>query len=318
MRYPLLLEPRPVARVWGGRRLEREFGRKLPEGPVGESWELYGGLPILNGRWSGKVLDDVVREMGRELVGKAVDPSAGFPLLFKWLDCNSWLSVQVHPDDTLARSLTGNPKARGKTECWYFYRCDEDAVYIHGFKAGIDLPAVRQAGSKAIIEALHRRKAVEGVFCLTEAGTVHALGPGLMLYEIQQSSDLTYRLYDWDRVGLDGNKRPLHIEESWEAILKSRPTRPNGEPQGVVGKPEVVTSYFLVESFPSGSYSWETAEDSFEVITALDGAAEVIYGGEKMVISPGACVLIPAGRERLEVYFNKGRGGLRTRVPVFV
>lgn len=305
-----------MERVWGGDRISTVLGRKFPaDRPIGESWEVYGELTIANGPLAGRTLDQAVRRQGAALVGSLSHPEAGFPLLTKWLDCHRWLSVQVHPDDALARELTGDPLARGKTECWFFHRCDPGASYIHGLVPGADPRRLRELQGRAVLELLREIEARPGTFCLTEAGTVHALGPGLMLYEIQQSSDLTYRLYDWDRPGLDGRARPLHLEESCRSMLEARPPRPGKVCAGLIGRVEVVSPFFVVERL-EGDLRWETGGDSFEILTSVDEPLTVRAGGVEVELAPGAATVVPA--QAGEVVLGAGPGScLRTRVPAF-
>lgn len=293
--------------MWGGRRLAERFGRALPEGaPVGESWEVYGDLPV-----SGEeaTLDDLCRRYGREFLGSASDPEGGFPLLVKWLDCHQWLSLQVHPDDERARALTGDPAARGKTECWHVVEAREGAELIHGLRPGVTEERLRRARGRELLELVNRLRPRPGDTLFTPAGTVHALGPGLLLLEVQQSCDLTYRLYDWDRPGLDGRPRPLHREQALRSILESRPP-PAVQPEGVVGRLVAACPYFAVEEIvqpvilrPGGR--------SFEILTLLRGSARV--QGE--TLSAGDSVVLPACLEEIEVRPQAGSALLRTRVP---
>jgi mannose-6-phosphate isomerase len=214
--YPLLFEPALVERVWGGRQLETRLGKKLPAGrPIGESWEIYWKNRIANGEFRGKTLGDLIKEYPEAIVGsKDADPE--FPLLIKFIDAQDWLSVQVHPDDKLAAELEGEP--RGKTECWYILDAAPNAQIVYGFSQPVDADDFRK-----LLESGHGRDVLQfvnvaaGDFIYVPAGTMHAIGPGILLYELQQTSDTTYRVYDWDRMGLDGKPRELHIDKSMRA-----------------------------------------------------------------------------------------------------
>jgi mannose-6-phosphate isomerase len=211
--YPLLFEPALHARVWGGKQLETRLGKHPSTAePVGESWEIYFQNRVSNGALHGKTLGELIAEHPKEIVGSP-DADPEFPLLIKFLDSRDWLSVQVHPDDALAEKLEGQP--RGKTECWYIIDAVPNAEIIYGLNEALNEATFRQA-----IESGHTRDVLQSVpvkagdFVYVPAGTVHALGPGILLYELQQTSDTTYRVYDWDRLGLDGKPRALHIDKS--------------------------------------------------------------------------------------------------------
>ncbi len=214
--YPLLFEPSLHEKVWGGRQIETRLGKPLPPGqPIGESWEIYWKNRVANGEYRGKTLGDLISEYPEAMVGSEnADPE--FPLLIKFIDAQDWLSVQVHPDDKLAAELEGEP--RGKTECWYIVDAAPNAQIVYGFSEPIDADGFRK-----LLETGHVRDVLQyvnvapGDFIFVPAGTLHAIGPGILLYELQQTSDTTYRVYDWDRLGLDGKHRELHIDKSMRA-----------------------------------------------------------------------------------------------------
>ena len=185
---PILLEPRVVPRVWGGRKLATEFGRDLGSEPVGESWEIHGELRV---EGDSTTLDELVETHGQGLLGRGCDPEAGFPLLMKWLDCKAWLSVQVHPDDELAREFTASPQARGKTEAWYVHKAEPDAELIHGLADGVGPEQLKDTDGEQIVSLLKRVRPDQGQMLYTSAGVVHALGPGNLIYEVQQSCDIS-------------------------------------------------------------------------------------------------------------------------------
>lgn len=271
---PLALVPRPESRVWGGRGLE-QFGRELPRGPVGESWEVHGDLEVVG---KGCTLDELVRSDPKSLLGFSGD---SFPLLAKWLDCHQWLSVQVHPDDRLAAPL------RGKTECWFVRSVSGEARLIHGL-----LPGTRPEQlfpDARLLDFVDYRDVHEGDVFLTPAGTVHALGPGLLLYEIQQSSDLTYRMYDWDRPGLDGRPRPMHFEEAMRVLREVPPYLAPPVPDGTVGVVRVNTPFFVVEELLQGQHSWTPSRA--EILTAFRGTGMV---NGRFALEDGQALVLPA------------------------
>ncbi len=211
--YPLLFEPSLHVKVWGGRQLARRLGKRLPtDEPYGESWEIFWRNRIANGLQRGKLLGQLIQEQSVALTGRA-NADAEFPLLIKFIDAQDWLSVQVHPDNQLALALEGEP--RGKTECWYIIAAAPDAQIIYGFSQPTDAETFRRAVAEGRArEYLQFVPVQAGDFIFVPAGTMHAIGAGVLLYELQQTSDTTYRVYDWDRLGLDGKPRPLHLEKA--------------------------------------------------------------------------------------------------------
>src|SRR5258707_8321635 len=217
--YPLLFEPALYERVWGGHQLETHLGKALPAGtshePVGESWEIYWKNRVANGALHGQTLGELITAYPEAMLGSH-SADAEFPLLIKFIDAQDWLSVQVHPDDELARELEG--ELRGKTECWYIIDAAPDAQIAYGFGQQIDADGFRQAIETGKAgEVMQYVKVAPGDFIYVPARTMHAIGPGILLYELQQTSDTTYRVYDWDRLGLDGKHRELHIDKSMRA-----------------------------------------------------------------------------------------------------
>lgn len=211
--YPLVFEPSLHAKVWGGHQLETLLGKHpTTSEPIGESWEIFWKNRVSNGVFRGKTLGELISEYSESLVGVAgADPE--FPLLVKFIDAQEWLSVQVHPDDVLANQLEGQP--RGKTECWYVVDAVPGAQIAYGLSKALDKDSFRKViadgGTRDVLQYV---EVVPGDFIYVPAGTMHALGPGVLIYELQQTSDTTYRVYDWDRMGLDGKPRELHIEKS--------------------------------------------------------------------------------------------------------
>lgn len=305
MLEPLLLVPRPESRVWGGRGLE-QLGRSLPSGPVGESWEVHGDLPVARGPHAGRSLDALVRELGADLLGM---PGDSFPLLAKWLDCHQWLSVQVHPDDQRARELSGDASQRGKTECWFVRAVAGEARLIHGL-----LPGTRPEQlypDRRLLDFLDYREVRENDVFLTPAGTVHALGPGLLLYEIQQSSDLTYRMYDWDRPGLDGRPRPMHFEQALTVLRQVPPFLAPPVPDGTVGAVRVNTPFFVVEDLLPGEHGWTPARA--ELLTAFRGHGTLHWQGGRVELEDGRALVLPASLGPVQV---RSEGHLlRTWIP---
>ncbi|MFM7137794.1 MAG: type I phosphomannose isomerase catalytic subunit [Planctomycetota bacterium] len=302
---PLLFAPIYRRYIWGGDRFAAAFGRPLPPGDeYAESWELVdrGGDQSLVrvGPLAGRSLGELMRGHGAELVGRSV--SAEFPLLFKFLDANRVLSVQVHPDDARAARL--DPPDRGKTEAWYVVAAEPGSRIYAGLREGVDqaaLAAAIRAGTCE--EVLHSFVAVAGDCVFIPAGTVHAIGAGLLVAEIQQSSDVTYRLFDWNRTGPDGKPRPLHVEAGVEAVTRLGPVEPV-RPQEMADRAVrrlVGCGYFTLDEVrPAGS--WRCGGDNrCHFLAVLEGEARLPERWGLPAVRPGECVLLPASAGAQEI-----------------
>ena len=214
--YPLQFKPEMKERIWGGRALE-QFGLELPEGAIGEGWMIgdhpNGTTKVMNGALAGMGLDEIREQFGREFFGtKGYAEDGRFPLLIKLLDCNDDLSIQVHPTDSYDRLPKGE---LGKTEMWYILAAEPGAKIIYGLKEGVDRSALAAAIEEGrVMDCLQEVPVEAGDAFYIPAGTVHALCAGVVVAEIQQNSDTTYRVFDYNRPGLDGKLRELHVEDS--------------------------------------------------------------------------------------------------------
>jgi mannose-6-phosphate isomerase len=295
--YPLLLQSTLHVKVWGGRQFSEQFNRELPtDEPYGESWELHDTSLIINGHLAGQTLGDALKIYGEELIGAGNHPDDGFPLLAKLLDAQDWLSVQVHPNDEQAQALEGEP--RGKTEAWVILHAGEGAELVIGITPHTPRETVSQAIESNTLEAYLVRKAVQaGDVLFIPAGTVHAIGPNILLYEIQQSSDTTYRLYDWGRMGLDGNPRPLHIEKSLTVSnLEHLPTITHHSANGDALLIE--SDYFKTARYDLSQSSRHTIATNgrFHALTCVKGVIEITSEGHPAIqLTAGTSALIPAG-----------------------
>jgi mannose-6-phosphate isomerase len=298
--YPLVFAPVFKERVWGGRALARWFDG-LPDGPVGEGWVLsdhpQGRTPVQNGPLAGETLTTLRARYGADLFGTRMtgDTAAGFPLLFKLLDCQDDLSVQVHPDD----SYPGLPPGElGKTEMWVVLAAEPGAQVVYGLKEGVTVNQFAAAVAEGrTMDVLRQLPARAGDVLYVPAGTVHALGRGLLVAEIQQSSDTTYRVYDYNRVGLDGKPRELHVEQAL-AVTRYEdvpaPVRPP-EPaprqwQDLVRSPYFVTQRGRCEK----EWAMASTPESFQVLFALEGKGRLTWAGGAIDFKPGATMLVPA------------------------
>ena len=305
--YPLLMNPALHVKVWGGRRLETLMGKALPTAePYGESWEIHDTATVANGPLAGQTLADVLKQYGHDLVGVKNDPALGFPLLVKFLDAADWLSVQVHPNDAQAQQYDGEP--RGKTEAWYVLAGEPGSQLVYGMQAGTSKAEMAAAIRENRLEPLLNYVEVEpGDALFVSPGTVHALGPGLLIYEIQQSSDLTYRLYDWGRVGLDGQPRAMHIDKGTAvSITEYAPTVLRGTGDRVL----VECAYFrtTTRSFTGNAVELPTG-GAFQLLTVIEGELTVTAADVSITVQHGQSAVIPAA---LPTYTISGTGKLLT------
>ena len=297
---------------------------------MGEAWVSYGESVVAAGPLAGSTLSELAARFGSGLVGSAVaartvaaradDRDApGWPLLIKLLDCAGWLSIQVHPNDEQARRLTGAGES-GKTEAWFVLEADPGACILLGVKPGVDATELASAIRRGRVGDLAAEVAMEtGQVVLIPAGTLHALGPGLLLYEIQQQSDVTYRAYDWGRPPSAG--RNLHIEESVAVALPAmaeaprRPAAPSGSGLGLALEcPYFVLELGRVEG--NSSLSLGTDGSSFHVITLAEGTAEASAGGERVRLARFETVLVPASAGEYRIRATDGPVAfLRASVP---
>ncbi len=299
--YPLTFDPVFKDYVWGGRNLADKLGRTLPDGIIAESWEIAahpdGSSRVNRGSLAGKTLPEVQKALGLDLVGtrnQGMLDLGRFPLLIKLLDANRWLSVQVHPDDAYGLA---NAEDLGKTEMWVVLYAKPDAELVYGFKPGVSKAAFANAIDEGTVdEWLHRVPVQAGDVIFVPAGTIHALGPGTIVAEIQQNSNTTYRIYDW------GRPRPIHLAQALDVLnfelIEPGPLTPvvleaNGARREQIGQ----CAYFETErlALPAGSAFSGTCDGStFEIWAALEGAATISWAGEPVSLAAVGWVLLPA------------------------
>jgi mannose-6-phosphate isomerase len=307
--YPLTFHPVFRQYLWGGRKLETVLGRDLPPGRVAESWEISGHpsspTRVANGCWEGKSLPDLLDELGIELVGTnsaAMLARDRFPLLVKLLDASANLSVQVHPDDAYAASHERGEL--GKAEMWYVLDAEPGAALIYGLEPGCDRAVLEQALAAGQLETILHKLPIHAGDCLdVPPGTVHALLAGALVAEIQQNSDTTYRVYDWDRTGAEGRPRPLHIIKSLDVIdwTNVRPApvqpRPLAASEGIARAMLVENDKLVVErlTFAAGaSWSGHCDGSTFEIWGCLSGQARLASAGDEIIADAVRFVLLPA------------------------
>ncbi|CAM3666173.1 type I phosphomannose isomerase catalytic subunit [Marinicrinis lubricantis] len=309
--YPLKFQAEFKERVWGGRALE-QFGFELPDGHIGEAWVIgdhaHGTTKVVNGDLAGKGLDEVREAFGSEWFGpKGSQTKNGkFPLLIKLLDCQDDLSVQVHPDDHYEKLAEGE---LGKTEMWYILDAKPGAKIIYGLKEHVDRAAFAQAIEEGrIMDCLQEVEAKTGDTFYIPAGTVHALKAGVLVAEIQQNSDTTYRVYDYDRPGLDGKPRELHIEDSLHVTKygdsgASRKTTDIDAPHHWLNLAE--SPYFITDkAIVDGRWEQSTTQDSFVILIVCEGEGQIHGGGESLPLKRGEALLLPAN---LGAYVLEGK-----------
>ena len=299
---PISLRPKMVPRIWGGHRLSELFGRPESSESIGESWEVHGELEVTTEAFEGRTLDDLVREFGSQLLGTRLGEAERFPLLGKWLDCRDWLSVQVHPDDALARELTGDPQATGKNEAWYVHSLGPGAELIHGTKDSVAPETLKRLTGDQILQHVRRVRPEIGELLFTPAGMVHALGPGALLYEIQQSSNLTYRFYDW------GRDRELHPEKAGECASRINLCS-HTQSHGSLSCP-----HFGIEVLRE-NLSWNRDESTFEILVAAGSGGRLLGAFGEHHFATGESLLIPAGIGGLEVNASPDCPILRIGIP---
>jgi mannose-6-phosphate isomerase len=311
--YPLLFKPILKDRIWGGTKLNSLLKKNISSETVGESWEIStvdGDVSeVANGILKGKSLDYLIDLAPEAILGTTVFKRFGkqFPLLFKFLDARLDLSIQVHPNDDFAQK---HHNSFGKTEMWYVMQADENAKVIAGFNKIISVDEfVNTIEEKKIMSVLNVKTASKGDVFFLETGTVHAIGAGLVIAEIQQTSDITYRLHDFDRVDEQGNERELHIDMALDTInfakVNTHVVYEHNENQS---NSIVDCSYFTTNFIPlDGHLSFNKNGNSFTVLMCVDGVFEIEYEGSTQHYSIGHTVLVPAG---LKSFSIKGKASV--------
>jgi len=308
--YPLTFQPVFKERIWGGRELERLYSKKLPPGVViGESWEICDrpgdASVITNGPLAGKNLRWLMENHAAEILGDAKLATDGrFPLLCKILDARDKLSLQVHPPASKAAELKGEPK----TEMWYIADAAPDASLYVGLKRDVTRAEFeKKISDGSVADCFHRIPVRVGDTMFLPSGRVHAIGDGLVIFEIQQNSDTTYRVFDWNRVGLDGKPRELHVTQSLASIdfndFEPKLVESKFVTDGKIQKRTLVNSpLFNVETWKlnSGANGW-LKPYQLQIIAVTNGEIEIKSGSTMVNLSTGQFGLIPASLEQAEV-----------------
>ena len=311
--YPLTFTPILKDRIWGGMKLKTYLNKPIISDTTGESWEIStvpGSISVVTtGVFKGKNINEIIDLFPEEILGMSVLTRFGkqFPLLFKFIDAKEDLSIQLHPNDLLAKE---RHNSFGKTEMWYVMQADDSARLVVGFKKDSNREEyIKHLENNKLVALLNESPVKKGDVFFLQTGTVHAIGAGVVVAEIQQTSDVTYRLYDWDRVDANGQRRELHTELALEAInyaatnSKIEYKEEANHSSRVVDCPYFKTNIIALQD----CFIWKSTRKAFTVFMCTNGQFEMIVNGEILRYRMGDTILIPACIENLTV---KGKATL--------
>lgn len=299
--HPLKFQPILKDKIWGGQKLNQHFNKASDSKILGESWEI-STVPedvsiVSNGELKGETLQKLVEDYKSEFLGTKNYERFGneFPLLIKFIDAKEDLSIQLHPNDSLAKE---RHNSFGKTEMWYVMQADKDANLIVGFNQQMNKETyLKHLENKSLTEILNFDKVKEGDTYFIESGRVHAIGAGVLLAEIQQTSDVTYRVYDWDRVDANGNERELHNDIAIDAFdfnmkndFRVGYSTQKNTSNSMVSCPYFTTNFIELDS----ELKKQNTHDSFIIYMCVDGDVEIITNNSTETISKGETLLLPA------------------------
>lgn len=305
MKYdPIFLKPQFQERIWGGTALRDRFGYDIPSETTGECWAIsahpHGQSTVKSGMFEGMKLGELWAEH-RELFGNRKDHA--FPLLVKIIDANSDLSVQVHPDDIYARHHEEGEL--GKTECWYVVDCDEDAELVYGHHANSREQLKKMMDEGQWKELLRTVKIHPGDFIYVPSGTVHALPAGALILETQQSSDTTYRVYDYDRTDANGNRRELHLKKALDVITVPHEDQIVEKDEHIIGGAKIIkfmeSEYFTVSKWELNGEATLDQDEDFLLVSILDGEGVIRANGQDFPFEKGDHFILPAGLGKFDV-----------------
>lgn len=310
-----ILKLKPVGKdyLWGGERLKKEYGKNINLSPLAETWECSvhpdGPSVILNGQYRNKTLREVLK-LHPEMLGKKLNNKDELPILVKFIDAQKKLSVQVHPDDNYALE---HENQNGKTEMWYVLDANEDATLIYGFCHNVDEKILKNASSSNTLDKyLNKVHVNKGDVFFVPAGTVHGIGAGCLIAEIQQSSNVTYRVFDYNRVDKTGKKRELHFEKALHVMNMQASINVRQKLRLVHYYPNCVREvlcickYFVTERIEtSHGFAFSVLDNSFQIMLCLDGEGTIEVGGDlnkPLKFKKGDCLFIPAGAGRCYLF----------------
>lgn len=293
--------------LWGGTRLRDDFQKDCDFDKIAESWELSchkdGPSTISNGEFKGLTLSEYIEKAGKSVLGTDCEKFDNFPILIKLIDAKDNLSVQVHPDNEYALRVEGE---YGKTEMWYIVDCDEGATLLYGFKDTISKDEFAQRiADNTLLEVTNAVPVKKGDVFFIQAGTLHAIGKGILIAEIQQNSNTTYRIYDYGRVGKDGKPRELHVEKAKDVTdlcpAKAYPETPVEQKDGYTSKLLSSCDYFTTYAIDVDSKAvLEADEKSFASLLILEGEGKVV-GDDTVEFRKGDSIFVPAGTGKFAV-----------------
>lgn len=310
LNYPIKFKPILKEKIWGGTKLRDVLNKQSSLENLGESWEISGVLNAIsvveNGALKGYSLTDLLREYKEDFIGREVYDKFGeeFPLLIKFIDAKTELSVQLHPNDELAKK---HHNSFGKTEMWYIMQADEGAEINIGFKKNTTKEEyLQKLDNGKIIELLNFEKVKEGDSFFIQTGKVHAIGAGVLLAEIQQTSDITYRIYDWNRRDVQGNTRELHTTQALDAIdfekkndYKLKYIKAENKSSIIARCKYFTTNYLSVKGEVEKEYR---GLDSFIIYMCVGGQGEIEINGNMEPIEQGQTILIPAINKKVKFF----------------
>lgn len=318
--YPYVLQPKLAPALWGGHALVRVYGKAGdPDAAIGESWECWDENRVRNGPLAGRSVAELRRELGPDLLGD-LDANRIFPILTKIIDAHEALSVQVHPDDAYARRVEG--QRNGKTECWYVLAAAPQAQLVLGWAADTSREEYERRVKDGSLAQLLRRVPVRAgdVFYLP-AGTLHAIGAGIVVFETQQASDLTYRIFDWNRVGPDGKPRALHVDKAAD-VLDYRESHAGAlEPlayafEGFARSALVADPNFVVELVTATETPAEMSTHGRPlVLMALERGLELTCEGGSATLAPYETALVPAAARGVRIRSGDGSASFTSVAP---
>jgi mannose-6-phosphate isomerase len=306
--YPYVLQPKLAAAIWGGSELVEKFGKYGdPQTTWGESWECWDANVVLNGPLAGESVAQLRTRLGARFLGE-LDPARIFPILTKFITARDWLSVQVHPDDAYAQRVEQQPN--GKTECWYVLEAHAGAELVMGWSRATSRQEYEQRVKDGTLDGVLQRVPVKaGDAFYIPAGRVHAIGPGITLYETQQASDLTYRMYDWNRLGVDGKPRQLHIEKAADVLdYRAAGDEHSIEEltyafEGFTRCALIADSHFLVERvIATETAATMNTRNRPLIVTALDQGLELHCDDGSAALAPYETALVPAGAGHVAIH----------------
>ncbi len=308
--YPIRFRPIYKELIWGGEKLREEYGKSDAPKMTGESWEISmvkeNISVVANGFLKGNTLEEIIEVYMGDLVGDTIFDLHGtlFPILIKFIHSNDNLSIQVHPDDTYAMEHHGE---NGKTEMWYILEAEKDSKLIVGFNRDTDRGGfLKSLQEGTLVELMNFEPVEKGDVLFMPTGRIHALGPGIVLAEIQQTSDMTYRIYDWGRTGADGKPRELHIDHAVNVMdftrhanYKTSYTPLLNRSVSLVECPYFTTRYIEFDQPVEKDYNFI---DSFVIYMCMEGEVQIHHpGGEPEVLKKGDTILIPAALKELSL-----------------